>query len=223
MPKLRHLHHAPLWLLRASYGFMLYVEAWLNTGMIGYLILDRNQKKTREATLFFYSKFISQPAVVASLFQHACCLTESKHSRWFYLSAPFSLGHHALWEHGALLYWWWVSTSQETGVNSILAAKQQLRKFAHEMGGLFGADIAQFTVVTSQATLWCALGCWICRSPLVASSVRAGCCHPWWWSLGLRNGQEGLRGRKGCVFSERMDADPESLVIFSDLVSSSQE
>ena len=76
---------------------------------------------------------------------------------------------------------------------------------------------AQSTVVTSQATLWCALGCWICRSPLVASSVRAGCCHPWWWSLGLRNGQEGLRGRKGWVSSERMDADPESLFFGSRL------
>lgn len=76
MPKLRHLHHAPLWLLRASYGFMLYVEAWLNTGMIGYLILDSNQKKLEKHTVF--RQQIHQSACCSSLIVstvHACCLT----------------------------------------------------------------------------------------------------------------------------------------------------
>ncbi len=64
-------------------------------------------------------------------------------------------------------------------------------------------------VVTSQATSWCALGCWICKSPLVASSVRAGCCHPWWWSIGLRKGG-------GFFFGWMLTIGPrlESLIIF---------
>lgn len=72
MPKLRHLHHAPLWLLRASYGFMLYVEAWLNTGMIGYLILDSNQKKLEKHTVFLQQ--IHQSACCSSLIVSTCLL-----------------------------------------------------------------------------------------------------------------------------------------------------